>query len=536
MKVSLNGQYVILLLFTMLMFFKLREFFNHKKLLLVVFVTGAAVLVIEVAAVRILSPYFGNTLYSFSSILSTVLGALSLGYYYGGRMADKNPSRRNFYLIIMYSGVSVLLLYVSSLFILPIIGFLLSPMFGPLIASLALFFIPSLLLGMLSPFAIKLQSEHAPAGTIGTISGEVFFWSTLGSIGGSLISGFFLIPSFGVDMIMVGLSLTLVIVGVLEVGSGGISRKAVQNIGFLVIAALIVAFMLWQGVHNKFLVVQDGIYEKLYVYDGIYEGKGTRFFFQDTTASGAMNLSDGGLAYEYTKYYDTHRVFNPDIKRALVIGGGIYSVPKHLLLDIPDVKVDVAEIEPSLYGLAKKYFGLKDDPRLSNYVVDGRRFLHDSTNKYDFIFTDAFKSLYSMPVHLTTKEFFETANAKLMPNGVFMANITGSLSPQTPSFTLSEMRTFRSVFPNSYFFATQSPKSTEPQNLIFVGFKSDQTPNFNSPEVLRDKNPLVRSLGEKLIDLSPFDFSKYTFFTDNYAPVEYYGARFLADVARNNNK
>ncbi|MBI5817043.1 MAG: hypothetical protein HZB09_01305 [Candidatus Yonathbacteria bacterium] len=108
---------------------------------------------------------------------------------------------------------------------------------------------------MLSPFAIKLQSEHAPPGTIGTISGEVFFWSTLGSIGGSLISGFFLIPSFGVDVIMLGLALTLVILGVFGVGAGGISKNTSQNIGFWVIAGLIVAFAWWQGLHNKFLVL-----------------------------------------------------------------------------------------------------------------------------------------------------------------------------------------------------------------------------------------------------------------------------------------
>ncbi|MBI5817299.1 MAG: fused MFS/spermidine synthase [Candidatus Yonathbacteria bacterium] len=274
----------------------------------------------------------------------------------------------------------------------------------------------------------------------------------------------------------------------------------------------------------------------MYIYDSTYEEKPTRFFVQDTTASGAMNLLDGGLAYEYTKYYDIHRVFNPHIKHALIIGGGIYSIPKHLLMDIPDIMVDVAEIEPSLYGLAKKYFGLKDDPRLSNYIVDGRRFLHDSTDTYDFIFTDAYKSLYSMPVHLTTREFFETANKKLAPGGVFMANIIGSLSPKTPSFTLSEMRTFRNIFPNSYFFATKSSTSTEPQNLIFVGFKSDLMLNFNSLEVLHDKNPLVSSLGEKSIDLNMFDFSRYIMFTDNYAPVEYYGTRFLADVARNEKK
>ncbi|MBI5817044.1 MAG: fused MFS/spermidine synthase [Candidatus Yonathbacteria bacterium] len=136
---------------------RLKNFITDKKLLLVVFVTGAAVLVIEVSATRILASYFGNTLYSFSSIISTVLGALSLGYYYGGRMADKDPSRRNFYLIILYSGVSVLLLYVLSLFVLPILGFLLSPMFGPLLASLVLFFYPFFSFG--DAFALRDQTS-----------------------------------------------------------------------------------------------------------------------------------------------------------------------------------------------------------------------------------------------------------------------------------------------------------------------------------------------------------------------------------------
>lgn len=514
---------------------RLKNFITDKKLLLVVFVTGAAVLVIEISATRILASYFGNTLYSFSSIISTVLGALSLGYYYGGRMADKNPSRKNFYLIILYAGVSVAILYVLSLILLPILGFILSPIWGPLASSLILFFVPSFLLGMLSPFAIKLESEMASPHEIGKISGEVFFWSTLGSIGGSLVSGFFLIPSFGIDIIMVMLALTLVAIGGVGAGWRGISLKTAQNIGFVIIAMLIIAALWWRDIHQRFLVAQDGMYEKLYVYDGSYEGKPTRFFYQDTTASGAMDLATGGLAYEYTKYYDAYRVFNPDIKRALVIGGGVYSVPKQLLEDIPQMTVDVAEIEPGLYDLAKKYFNLKDNPRLHNYVADGRRFLHDTHERYDFIFTDAYKSLYSMPVHLTTREFFKTAEEKLAPGGVFMANIIGSLSSQAPSFTLSEVKTFRSVFPNSYVFATKSPTSTEPQNIIFVGWRSDTVANLNSPAVLADKNPLVRSLGEKLVNLDSIDFSRYTIFTDNYAPVEYYSARFLAQVAQSKN-
>lgn len=505
--------------------------FGKKKILLSVFITGAAVLIIEVSATRILASYFGNTLYSFSSIISTVLGALSLGYYYGGRTADKNPAQKNFYLIILYSGIAVAFLYVFSLVLLPILGLVFSPIWGPLASSVLLFFTPSFLLGMLSPFAIKLESEHASPHEIGKISGEVFFWSTLGSIGGSLTSGFFLVPHFGVDTIMVGLSLLLIGMGFWGAWKDQIPAKTAQNAVFVAISLVIIAALWLQGEHKRFLYIGDGLYEKLYVYDGSYEGKPTRFFYQDTTASGAMDLATGGLAYEYTKYYDAYRVFNPDIKRALVIGGGVYSVPKQLLADLPSVTVDVAEIEPGLYDLAKKYFGLKDDPRLHNYTADGRRFLHDTANQYDFIFTDAYKSLYSMPIHLTTQEFFKTAEDKLAPDGVFMANIIGSLDPSAPSFTFSEFKTFQSVFPNAYVFATKSATSTEPQNLIFVGWKSDKTPDFKAPAVVNDKNPLVRSLGEHLVPAHAIDFSRYTLFTDNYAPVEYYSARFLAQVA-----
>ena len=213
------------------------------------------------------------------------------------------------------------------------------------------------------------------------------------------------------------------------------------------------------------------------------------------------------------------------------MGGGIYSVPKELLEDIPGVFVDVSEIEPELYDLAKEYFGLADDPHLKNYIVDGRRFLHDTPHRYDFIFTDAYKSLYSVPVHLTTKEFFELAKNKLSPGGVFMANVIGSLAPDTPSFTLSEMKTFRNVFPNSYFFGTESATSHNPQNLIFVGINGDEAVDFSDSRVLYDKNPIIRTLEQKLVDVNAIDLSPHIIFTDRYAPVEYYSANFFRRVA-----
>lgn len=179
----------------------------------VVFLTGACVLVIEVVATRILSPYFGNTIFTVSSVISIVLAALSVGYYAGGKLADAYPTEKVFYSIIFMSGLGVVFLHLLTMYLLPLIGYKLSIISGPIVSAMLLFFLPSLLLGTLSPFAIKLQEKNFPQKGIGSISGEMFFWSTLGSIFGSLFTGFVLIPKFGISQIVISVAIVLIVLG-----------------------------------------------------------------------------------------------------------------------------------------------------------------------------------------------------------------------------------------------------------------------------------------------------------------------------------
>ena len=134
----------------------LMNFLKENFLLFIVFITGAAVLVIEVTATRILAPYFGNTLFTISSIIGVVLGALSLGYYLGGILADRHPRLSVFFLLILTAGLFSLLIQPFSETFLPLLGEIFGMKTGPPAASLILFFVPSLLLGMMSPFAINL--------------------------------------------------------------------------------------------------------------------------------------------------------------------------------------------------------------------------------------------------------------------------------------------------------------------------------------------------------------------------------------------
>lgn len=501
--------------------------FDKFSLPFVVFLTGACVLVIEIVATRILSPYYGNTIFTVSSVISIVLAALSVGYYFGGKLADKNPSEKVFYSIILGSGLSVLLLNLLTLFLLPLLGYGLSIISGPIISAVILFFIPSLLLGTLSPFAIKLQEQHFPEKGIGTITGEIFFWSTLGSIFGSLLAGFVLIPKFGISKIILAVATVLIILGLLPLVKIGIRKKSLLKvILFCIISVLLIsASSTVKG--NNIVYSRDGIYEKITIYDGKYAGRPVRFFKQDRSGSGAMFLDSDELVFDYTKYYALYKVFKPDTKTALVIGGGAYSLPKVLLKDLPEATVDVSEIEPSLYELAQKYFKVVKTEHLNSYTDDGRRLLHDTNKTYDLIFSDVYYSLFSIPAHFTTQEFFKIAKVQLNKDGMFIANLIGDLSRQGPSLIMSEIKTFQTVFPNSYFFAVDGPYKIGSQNIIFVGYNSNKKIDFNDPKITKDENTVIQSLGEKVIDLDRFEFSKYPILTDNYSPVEYLTAGVL---------
>ena len=489
--------------------------FGKHILLVVVFITGACVLVIELVAVRVLSPYYGNTIFSVSSVITVILAALSIGYYAGGKLADRRPSQNLFYGIIVTSGATVLALQILALTLLPYLGYRLSLVSGPLISSTILFFLPGLLLGTLSPFAIKLQKLRDPEEGIGTVAGKMFFWSTCGSIAGSLGAGFILIPHFGVNEIFLGTGVILLAVGMIGmVASGAKGRSILMWVG---VSAVLLGSLFSTLAAAKADVVYeiDGLYEKITVYDREYLGRPARFLKQDWSFSSAMFLDSDELVYDYTKYYQLYKIFTPNPKEALAIGAGAYSVPKALLQELPEIHVDVVEIEPVLVEIGKRFFRVPDSSRLVNYIEDGRRFLHDSDKAYDIIFSDVYVS--SIPAHFATKEFFEIAKEKLAPEGIFLANIVGDLTSDPPSFVLAEMKTFRTVFPQSYFFAVKSPETEEIQNVIFAGHKSKKGVSLEG-SVFR----------EKLVDLSRFDLDLYPLLTDNFAPVEYLTAQIWA--------
>ena len=508
----------------------------------VVFTTGAIVLVVEIAAIRVLSPYFGNTIYTASSVISTILAALSLGYRIGGRMADKHPTERFFYTLIIISGLLLTLTYIFILFVLPIMGYFFSVVIGPLISAIIIFFAPSLILGMLSPYAIKLQKESMPQEGLGKLTGDIFFWSTLGSIFGSLLAGFYLIPHMGVDKIFISSSLALIILGLVGLKmSSSIDKKIFKDTSLIVLLFMVgmsfnLSFLIFKygyGVqyNAKILYKKDGIYEQLMIYETTFKETPIRVLNQDKGISGGVNLADMKIAFDYAKYYGLYKTVGNDIKNVLEIGGGTYALPNAIANELKEAEIDVVEIEPSLYDLAKKYFGLEETDRIKNHITDGRRFLKDSDKKYDLIFNDVFYSLYSIPSHFTTIEYFEMIKEKLNPDGIFFANIIGSLSNEAPSFLMSEIKTIKSILPNLYVFATKDPHSiNKVQNFIIFAVNNDQEINFDIPQLTESTDEILKNASKHMVNLENFDFEAFYYLTDNFAPIDYLISK---DIKRN---
>ncbi len=472
-----------------------------KFLLWIVFVTGASVMVLEIVALRLFAPYFGNTLYTTSSVIGVILGALAIGYYFGGYLSDKRPQYHLFFAIIALSGLTELLLHVVHKVLLPSLAYKLSLTTGSILFSLTFFLVPNILLGMLSPFVIKLRSLSAPKDQVGRNSGSVFFVSTVGSIVGSFLAGFYLIPQFGVSAIIVGTSLLLLLLGL--VGYVVFLKK----LSFFLISTIGLTTLLLQVDKSSFsyrenvLYAKDGLYQRLTIVEGEYEEKPAVFLWQDRNNSSAMYRNSSDLVFSYTQYAALFKELGWEPKTALVVGAGAYSVPKYLLDNFPDITVDVVDIEPDLYPLAKSYFEVTEDLRLNNVVADGRRYLSETQKKYDVIFLDAYGSLYSVPSHMVSLEFFKLMNDHLSDKGLVLANVIGNLRGR---YIGSVVATWSASFPNSSFYAVEGTNFTHAQNVMFQGSKIQYS--FSS----YTDNLVARDL-----------FMHERILTDDYNPVDY---------------
>ncbi len=484
-----------------------------------VFVCGGVVMTYEIIGSRVLSPFIGASTYVWTSLIGVILGSLSLGYWLGGRMADRKPDLRILASVIFVAGglisLTVLIKEIA-------LSFVASAPVGielrSLLASLLLFAPASICLGFVTPYAVKLRMLSLA--DAGKTVGRLYALSTVGSILGTFLAGFVLIPFIGSVRTLYGLSALLLLLSLLLVPFV-ISRA---KIGVIVVFLFSIvsneaSVMLLRQANDLHDI--DTEYSRVQVFRTAdpktgrpIEALATDPYFTQS----AMFFDSNKHVFDYSRYYHLTRHFNPDFRDVLVIGGAGYSVPKDFLRRYELVNIDVVEIDPQMTQIAERFFKLKDDPRLDITHEDGRTFLRRTEPaKYDAILMDAFGSLFSVPYQLTTVEAVTEMRRALRDDGAVIFNLGSSIEGPASRFLHAELATYRAVFPNVYLFKVNADYADERlQNLIIVATASQVALELSSAD------SEIASLLSHAYSTEPR--TDAAIITDDLAPVEYYNA------------
>ncbi len=486
------------------------------SLSLVAFISGAIVMALEFVTSRIFTPVFGSSIYTWGSLIGIVLTGLSLGYYLGGKIADKNPTFQKICSIIFSAGLYIVFIpFIAPGVIGLTISILPQSQYSSLFATFVLLLFPVILLGTVSPYVIKLGASTLKK--VGNTSGNFYSLSTIGSIFGTFLTIFVLIPTFEIRQVIIGLGIVLMITSL-------IGLKLAPKI--IVIAVIIILFTpsssLVTGLmsHTGTTVYET---ETQYSHLDVTDSNNKRTLYLNGMRHSQMNLDDPSeLLIPYTKFFHLGKLFTPQLENVLFVGGGGFSGPKNFLATYPDIQIDVVEIDPEVIDVARKYFTLNDNPRLQIFNDDARLFLSQTDKKYDLIILDAYATDY-VPFHLLTDEYFQILDEHLKPNGVIISNLIGTLAGDTSDLPRAVYKTMNKSFPAVYMFTTYGNNIGIIQNIMIVATKNS--------EQLDEKDLLQLTIENSIEELSDTNFlEKYQNYeiktddvpvlTDAFSPVE----------------
>ncbi len=486
-----------------------------------VFLCGALVMIYEITGSRIVSPFIGTSTYVWTSLIGVILGSLSLGYWLGGRMADKRPDVKILALAILLAGSAVsITILVKDVILTAVASAPTGLEIKSVLASLLLFAPASVALGFVTPYAIRLKMRSVSDS--GKTVGRLYALSTIGSIVGTFAAGFFLIPFIGSNRTLYLIAGSLILLSLL------LAPFASSRVGFSAIAVFVL------GVFGNELTAYyqlgvnglrdiDTEYSRVQIFGGTETetGRPIRAMMVDPYFVQSIIYLDGeDLSAKYNHFYHLLRYLRPEFRRTLMIGGAGYTFPQNYLRTYPSASIDVVEIDPQMTEIAREYFRLEENPRLKIIHEDGRVFLNRAESGiYNAVLMDAFGSLFSVPYQLTTIEAVRHVHRVLDDEGVVIFNLGAALRGESNRFLQAELATYQSVFASVHLFKVNSDYTDEQtQNLIIVACKQDCLIDA-SPENADEE--IVRLLGHRYI----VDFPLETpVLTDDLAPVEYYNS------------
>ncbi len=522
---------------------------------IVVFIASFCTLVIELVAGRIMAPYVGVSLYTWTSIIGVVLAGISIGAYLGGLIADRYPRSSTLGWLLFLSGLGAF--SISPLT--NLIGgaqFQTSLMVRILLITAIIFFIPSCLLGMISPVVVKLTLHNLQK--TGNVVGKIYAFSTLGSILGTFATGFFLISWMGTRQILFTMGIILILSALIF--GGFFSRKKSLVLFFLFLVLLLILPVIglygYEAIYPGEIPLPASPLHSLKTLYGYAfkppEDESTYFFKESNYYTIKLKKSIRGnngnpleslvldhlvhsytdlkdplyLEYEYIRIYEEvvrWQASRRNSLKTLFLGGGGYTFPRFIEANYPKAEIHVVEIDPEITRVVQNYLGISEGTKITSYNEDGRWFAMNckEQNSFDFIFGDAFNDL-SIPYHLTTKEFAMQLKKLLKPDGLILANVIDSF--KKGEFMPSYIRTLEEVFGKGHVHLI-----TLTSDVDSIGISTCVV--VASPEPL-DINDFVRTIkrkkkGEMTSYVMPQDrLQQYlkerysVILTDDYVPVD----------------
>ena len=493
------------------------------KALTIVFVSSFCTMALELVAGRLLAPYIGVSLYTWTSIIGVVLAGISLGNYLGGKLADRAPAESTLGWLLFASGLACLLVVLVTqavtvanidLPLVPKIVFL----------TTAIFFLPCCLLGMVSPLVVKLrlQDIQQTGSTIGTI----YAFSTLGSIAGTFATGFVLIALMGTRTIVLVLGATLVLMALLLTRFWRGKEQAL-----LVFACLLA--LAWQVRERRALdspCLLETDYYCIRVSEDVAEGRPPmkRLVLDHLVHSFVVLGDPTHLEYGYERVYAEMARYTAGGRhglKALFIGGGGYTFPRYLEAIYPESAVVVVEIDPAVTRVAYSELGLPFTSTIRSYNEDARQYFMRTaaSGDYDLVLGDAFNDL-SVPYHLTTVEFAQRVKQFLRPDGLYLVNVIDSY--KQGRFVKAFAYTLSQVFPYVYLTANGAAWEWDTAATIVLvasatpidaqRFRAAQQPPAGSASA--DVEPFTSFLAPE--QLAAYLQQSSVLLTDDYVPVD----------------
>ncbi len=480
-----------------------------------VFITGGSIMILEMTAFKALIPYFGTAIYAWGVIISLIITALSLGYFLGGKLADSFPNFKGLTIVVLISGVLVGLIPLLMHYSIFDLRKILSEVQGPLLLC---FILPIFLLGMASPYAIRLKNKFLE--TTGYATGSIFAISTFGSIIGTFLASFVLLPLFGSKTTLLITSIILIILGAICLI---FTLKNISILRFFSLVLILILPIFSYAFSN--LKAKNIVYEKESFYglirvfsDEEIDGQNWDYVLE-INSSGRWSVfsKDKVLTGMYFDYF-TPLYYLLDKKRdepveVLIIGhaGGVFSKQYSHFFKDKNVNIDGVELDPEVTKVAKRYFDIDTQAGLQVFNEDGRLFLQNNNKKYDIILMDAYTGALYIPFYLVTKEFLELTYSRLKEGGLIAYNVLSYSQKERVAKCLSQ--TAKHIYPYSYFI-----KTTDSESILLASKTNldQKLSNLAERVDVEELRPLAVRISN---NFSKVDFGN-CILTDNKSPTE----------------